>query len=302
MNNEIANNLAKLEALSLHNGRDYDRVFSLFEAESKYKGECIKNQGFFIISDSFKCFFLESIELFNLKYIPNITAPLSVNYVLFSSRIVSAFKLLCGAERIAIHGYPNQACTFLRSVFDNLVLVSAAAQGITTFENIDGIKKDANTDLKTSKKMRINTEYEIRKIMTGKKSGLSLKTIEHLDLIDNIFDLEIHSGGITRLEANPWIRGEKPLPILPLFQEREFIMFMNRYLEVIWMYHRLLPLFQPKGFRFGKKWNQKWQIIDNTLKITEESFPEQSGKEMGAAVVEFIALKFPFTQTSRLPL
>jgi hypothetical protein len=302
MNDEIAKVHENLEKISIYNGRLYGRAFNLFDAEDEYKKECVKFEGFFIISDSFKCFNLESIELFNIKCVPLMTSQISFAYSLFISRIVSTFKLLCSAERIAIHGYPTQACAFLRNVFDNLVLISAASQRITTFEKIDGLTKEPNTDLKNSKTLRIKTEREIRRIMTGNDSGLSPKTLEHLELINNLYDIEVHSGGITRLEDIPWIKGEKPLPILPKFQERSFSMFMNRYFEVIWMYHRLLPLLQPKNLNFGKKWNEEWQIIDDSLKKAQESFTIQMGSEMGAAIVEFITLKFPFTQDSRLPL
>lgn len=42
-------------------------------------------------------------------------------------------------------------------------------------------------------------------------------------------------------------------------------MFANRYNEVSWMFHRLLPNLQIGDEGFGNKWAAKWNVLDESF-------------------------------------
>jgi hypothetical protein len=292
----------RLEAISNDGGISYGRAYLLFDKEEAHSQTCLQYKGFLALTDAFKCIFLETVELLNSECLPKISDPLSEFYALFIPRLTHSFKSLCGSERLAIKGYPYQAYTILRNTFDNLVLSSAALQGMTDFYSIEGIEDGKEFDLQSSKKLRKDTEFEVRRMMTGSKSGLQQVTIEELVEWDALFDYEVHGARLSLADAKSWIQGQAPLPVLPVFQEHAFAMFMNRYCEIAWLNHRLLPLVQPAEAPLGQPWEEKWHIIDESFETMVNSLTEQLEKKIGEAFVEFVNSKFPFDAKSSFPL
>ncbi|MGI9047615.1 MAG: hypothetical protein ACR2FI_12705, partial [Burkholderiales bacterium] len=102
--------------------------------------------------------------------------------------------------------------------------------------------------------------------------------------------------------AQGWMKGTEPLPVLPNFTDSAFAIFMNRFSEVGWMTHRLVPLVQPPGIPLPDRWKEKWRMLDESFEITVESLTKQLGKNIGAAIVEFVKAKFPFNDQSQFTL
>lgn len=123
----------RLEAILEHDGIPYGRAHLLFDKEQEHAQAVLQYKGYLALSDAFKCFFLEAIELLITECRPKIVSPLSEFYSLFLPRLTHGFQSLCGAERVAIRGYPYHAYTLLRNTFDNLALTSAALQRKLTF-------------------------------------------------------------------------------------------------------------------------------------------------------------------------
>lgn len=98
------------------------------------------------------------------------------------------------------------------------------------------------------------------------------------------------------------MKGQGALPVLPKFEEMPFTMFMNRFSEVGWMLHRLIPLLQVAEAPLSDGWRDKWQVLDESFAQTVESLTQQLGKAIGAAVVELVKVKFPFTAKHVFPL
>ncbi|MBA2350917.1 MAG: hypothetical protein H0V78_03740 [Burkholderiales bacterium] len=143
----------------------------LFDEEEKYGQAILQYKGYLALSDAFKCFFLESVELLNTECRPKVKTPLSEFYPLFVPRLAHSFQSLCGAERVAIRGYPYHGYALLRNLFDNLVLTSAALQKITDFYSIEGIHPAKPFDPNAFRKLRKATEFAVRQKMTGDQSG-----------------------------------------------------------------------------------------------------------------------------------
>lgn len=292
----------RLDAISESGGVPYGRIRLLFDEEQKHQQAILQYKGYVALSDAFKCFFLETVELINTICRPKVTAPLSEFYGIFVPRLAQSFQSLCGAERVAICGYPYHGYTLLRNTFDNLILTSAALQKITDFYSIEGVIPGKPVDISAVKKMRKNTEFEVRRKMTGVDSGLSQETRDELEKWDAMFDFEVHGARLSLAGSQAWMMGQEPLPVLPQFEEMQFAMFMNRYCEVGWMVHRMMPAIQPPDVPLPGSWREKWQILDDSFEVTVNSLTKQAGKKIGAAIVELVKAKFPFNEHSTFPL
>lgn len=292
----------RLEDISRYEGVDYGRVQLLFEEEAKYGVATTKFQGYMALSDAFKCLFLEAVELINVVCRPKVTQPLSEFYAFYMPRIVHAFQSVCGAERAALHGYPLLAYTALRNVYDHNVLSSAAAQKLTTFYAIEGLEPGQPFDPVKAKKLRKDTEFDVRRKLTGAQSGLTIQTIDELAKWDALFDFETHGARLSMTSAMGWIKGTETLAVLPRFVARDFAIFMNRFCEISWMIHRLLPLLQPPSAELSDEWQTKWAIVDDSFRIIVQALTDDTGKKIGAAMVEFVTSKFPFSAKTTFPL
>ncbi len=129
----------RLQDISESDGIPYGRTRLITEEEEKYNFRVLQYKGHFALSNAFKCFFLETVELINTHCRPKVTAPVPMLYGFFVPRMVHAFHSLCGTERVAISGYPLLAYTVLRNIFDNLILSSASLQKFTDFYSIEGV-------------------------------------------------------------------------------------------------------------------------------------------------------------------
>lgn len=292
----------RLDAISEHEGIPYGRAHLLFDKEQEHEQAIHQYKGYLALSDAFKCFFLETVELNNTFSRTRVTGPLSEFYGIFVPRLVHGFQSLCGAERIAIRGYPYHAYTLLRNTFDNLVLTSAALQKVADFYSIEGVVPGEAVDIEVVKKLRKETEFAVRRKMTGRDSGLTEETREELSKWDALFDFEVHGARLSLAGAQGWMKGQEPLPVLPRFNAMQFAMFMNRYCEVGWMAHRLMPAIQPPGELLPAAWLEKWRTLDDSFEHAVYSLTRQLGKKIGAAIVEFVKAKFPFNERSTFPL
>jgi len=293
---------AKLGAISEHNGVPYGRAHLLFDAEEEHSQAALKYKGYLAQSDAFKCFFLETVELLNTECRAKVKAPLSEFYALFLPRLTHSFQSLCGGESLALKGYPYHAYTLLRNTFDNIQLAAAALQKRTDFYAIEGIDPGKPFEPRAALKLRKNTEYAVRRWMSGDQSGLNQPTIDELAQWDAMFDCEVHGARLSLADTQGWLKGAEPLPVLPVFKESAFGMFMNRFCEIGWMTHRLVPLIQPPDASLPCSWKEKWRVLDACFEVSVNSLTQQLGKNIGAAIVEFVKTKFPFNEASVFPL
>jgi hypothetical protein len=104
-----------------------------------------------------------------------------------------------------------------------------------------------------------------------------------------------------------WMKGQELLTIGPRFVINEprspdgdgqFAMYMNRFLEVAWMTHRLLPMLQTARVHFPEPWQQRWSTLDDIFQSFVFSLTANLGKPIGGAIVELVTVKFPFSEKS----
>jgi hypothetical protein len=155
---------------------------------------------------------------------------------------------------------------------------------------------------KDAKRLRKESEFSVRKKMTGIESGLSEATLHDLNLMNNLFDHEVHGAQLSLTDAVLWLQGKGPLRIVPASDEKWSTMFMNRTSEVEWMMHRLLPILQNNQVHFPDAWADTWSVIDQSFEHMMTSTSAQLGKSFGTSAVEFVKAKFPFHGASFFPL
>lgn len=301
MTDKIEETQKRLYAISEHKGVPYGRVHHVFNAEEAYRQSVLKYRGFLTLSDAFKSFFLETVEIVDIALQSELKTPSSFIYLLFVTHLTHSFQSLCGAERIATSGYPFQGYTVLRNVFDDLVLVSAALQQITDFNSIHGIDPGKELQPDEARKLRKKTDWFVREIMTGKNSGFSQQIQDELKQWNDLFDFETHGGHLSRTRALGWLKNLGPLHVLPTFDELACTMFINRFCEIGWMAHRLIPATQPPDITFSNEWKNKWRIVDDAFEGMANSLTQELGKPIGAAIVAFVKAKFPFDEHSTFP-
>lgn len=281
---------------------NYGRVHLIHETQDAFSQEVAQFSGHLALSNGFKAVFLEAIELLNSYCRPRVKVQLSEYYPQFLPRLTNAFHTLCGAECAAIHGYPHPAFTMLRNVFDDVVLVSAALQEITDFYKIEGIDPNGKFDPAAVKKARRVEEFKVRKLMTGSGSGLSADVTSVLAKLNDLFDYEVHGGRLSLADAINFMKSMGPLHVLPKFAPKTFSIFMNRFNEVGWAVHRLLPAIQPPGIFMPKNWADRWTLVDESFELAVRSLSDELSKKVGDAYAEFIRVKFPFNSGSTFPL
>lgn len=67
----------RLDAISEYDGIPYGRAHLLFDEEQKHQEAALRLTGYLALSDAFKCFFLETVELVNTVCRSKVTTPLS---------------------------------------------------------------------------------------------------------------------------------------------------------------------------------------------------------------------------------
>lgn len=290
--------VSRLEAISNDRAQLYGRLLPLFQAQQAHASTSANYKGFVALASAWKCFFFETVEKINTDIGPKVTAPMSDQYPMFIERLAQYFHGLCASEVTANAGYPLQAYTLLRNVFDSAILTSAVAQGKTDFYRLEGLDIAGQFDPAMFRKLRRKEENSVRPLMTGKESGLSDGTIAELVKWDVLFDDETHGGLLSRAYTTDWLKGTHPLPVLPAFDETRYGNFLNRFCEIAWMVHRMLPLVQPRGISFSAEWKGKWKTLDDCFLETANALAVQMSKPIGKAMMELLSSKFPFDQNS----
>ena len=90
------------------------------------------------------------------------------------------------------------------------------------------------------------------------------------------------------------MKGEKPLSLGPLPEEKTIGMYMNRNNEISWIILRTLPFLQLEPRAFGKEWARKWHVLDDSFGITIEELGNIN-KKIAWAVIALVDRKFRFT-------
>lgn len=277
---------------------DDDNLATIRQAEDRFGEQALKMYGFVALSRAFQSFVVETI-LTGRGAVQ--AAPATHTFMWLAPRVNTCFQTICAAERSAMLGYPVPAFAQLRNVFDTAVINSAVAQGFVTCDQAEGIETGKPFDPVQARRARKRIEADVNARMYGERCGLSDRAREQLRKLNSLYDDETHGQRLSRTQASQWLAGQGPMFLLPNYDEMNYALFMNRFSEVSWMVHRLLPLLRIAGSEWPHRWQERWKTLDMCFCQTLASMTRQLKKPIGAAVVEFVAAKFPFDASSTLP-
>lgn len=297
---DVAKFIQRLEAMT-----STANVNSITLAEHQFVAQAKRFHGTLTVSNAFRSFFISTIDNLNELWGPHISSsswPLGWHeiHTWVLPRLAHNFKWLCGAEQQAFAGYPYPAFAQVRNIFDSAVITSGVLQKFASYRDAEGITPGAAVDPDSTRKKRISAERAIFNRMTGRSSGLDAAIASELQKIDQMFDWETHGQRLTATESIDWFNRKGPLHFLPRFDESSFAPFMNRYLETMWLVHRLLPFVRPPNGPLPEDWRDNWTILDESLETCAFSLTAQFDKPIGRAIVEFVKAKFPFDATSTI--
>jgi len=217
------------------------------------------------------------------------------------------FRRVRAAHIASINGYPGPAHVMLRDVKDRSIFLSAVFQEHVTYTELMGITKHEPKNLDTKalneyrrrKRMRLE-KHLIEKYLTANPEFDSETTFE-LKRWNDLFNWETHGSFLSQSNSMlAWVKGEAYPQLVETGVPDSDAMMMNRFNEATWLFHRLLPNLQH-GNGFGEEWSQRWRVLDDSFWQMQESLGSM-GKKIGRAFVTFIDKKFPFDETTRLPL
>lgn len=261
-----------------------------------------KFRGYRVLNESFYSFYVETMQRTN-HYIKDGGWPKErPEYSTTLLHFVTNFRSMRAAETLLMNGYPTDGYGLYRDLKDRALFISAIIQGLTSFPKLSGISNESNPtetisdeEYKNVKRRRKAEEHRLLKIMIRKDSGLSENTLDELNHWENMFHDEVHGSRFSMfVEGGRWLKGEGPLPLGPIPNDRAITLFTNRSWEICWMHLRLLPYIQLGPVAFGDDWARRWGILDDSFRIGMQELSDM-GKKFADAVIELVDVKFPFT-------
>jgi hypothetical protein len=218
----------RLESISAPLGTATPELRRLADAEQSCAAAIGEYKGYAALSNAFKSFIISTVPRFNLEIRPRVKEALPAQYGMLFEKLVQSFQSLRAAEIAAVKGYPRQSYTILRNVFDAAVLTSAALQGFTDFERLEGIRPGEVVDIQRAKRNRKSEEQAVRHRMDGQGAGLSAETVKLLKTLDDLYDAETHGARLSTAQSVGWLKGVEPLAVVPTFLEMKASLFINR--------------------------------------------------------------------------
>lgn len=257
-----------------------------------------KFKGFRYLADAFFGFYLESIKeadkwcqansrRLSFKHYPSILLKFIVHFWSFRS-----------ADILYRSGYPLDGYALLRDLKDQVITLAAIQSGLSDYVALEGLLPNmpaptSSEGLEEMRKRRIVEENRIMRAYFGRDSGLPSEVRTQLGIWSGFFHLEVHGSRLTFYSVgSDWLAGKSALPLVPLPQDDNLTMYVNRAQEIQWMFVRLLPFLQPVENAFGPEWARRWTILEDTHRRYVEVL-YKTGKPIFPALVKFINAKFP---------
>lgn len=231
--------------------------------------------------------------------------PNTSHYSIALTMLFTALRSARAAELMSLHGYMYQGYSQLRSVKDQAFVLSAAANGMVSLDELFGAKalsvfaEGTTRDEKSKAIVKARWDAEKRVVKFLMNTDLSESTRYEMERWDRLFNWEAHRGLFTFYHDLQRVVERNPiaLSLSPVTDGYASAMFMNRSFEVSWLLLRILPVLQVPPLEFTQDWIEKWHLLDRSFRLMAESLGD-IGKKIGPAFIEFIDRKFMFSPTT----
>lgn len=272
-------------------------VHSAEDGAGDYLVDTFRGQN--VLLDSFQSFFIDTLTLTNDQIRSGGWPKDRNNYPVALVYFFNLFRRCRACEILYMKGYPLDAYALMRDIKDRAFVLAGLAHNMITFSGIMGAPatpvSDAKEYKKQSTKNRKETEHRVTNGLMGKTSGLSSDDQDNLKVWDDLFHYEVHGGHISLTQELSAISKGRIPQIGSSVDQDAFVMYMNRSAELGWMIVRLLPFLQVSEDGFGKDWQDKRLILDESFRYMVEGLGNL-GKKLGPSFIAMIDSKFVFKQ------
>lgn len=272
-----------------------ERVLEIGKHEESIKENLVHAFGGFAhLLDPFLDFYLESLQLCASRS----QQDWSWKSIVIISMHVSSFWRFRASYIIFWSGYYADALSLIRGLYENAILLAAIGGEAINVSDMHSRLTDTEIQelsieeaLKKIRTHHIKLDKKLSEVMVGKESRLTEKSQKEIKRFVNIMHDSIHKSrmNFTWL-VEPLIKGDHHLPFLPEYSEKSASLYVNFSLFTGWMMLRCIGLLQVKHNEFGEAWMAKYEVLDESFKISVADFE----KPMGRAIEELVNTKFVF--------
>jgi hypothetical protein len=295
---------SRLREYFTHNKILGGNMLPLFDEESRIgNGFWQEFRGHGDLCESSQSFALETLRLITSETILA-GNQLNDSYQHVFVDFLMLFRRLRASNILSLNGYFGPGYSLLRDIADKSIQLSALGQDLVTYKDLMGIRDDDNpngdrTELTNRfRRQRKNVDRSLAEQFYERKSGLGIEDEWELARWRDLFDRETHGSYLSASTAMlEWVQGNAPLTVVDNAVTSKS-MFMNRYTEVAWLVHRLLPTIQIGNDGFGPTWAKRWFILDESFWQMETGLAEIN-KKIADTFIRFIDIKFPFDPNVR---
>lgn len=252
--------------------------------------------GQIVMMDSFFSFFVETVKT-AAQFAQENGIPKSCRYyplqILFCVTMFHSFR---AAHNLLLRGYPLDGFALLRDLKDRAMFLGALIHGKTTLLKLNGIMPGQQVTEKNRSRIRMAVKDEEQRIldeMLRGKSGLAPEIRKVLQGWEQLFNLEVHGSMLTWVQGLDWLRGKEALSFGPVPNEKSEAVYLNRETEIGWFVTKTFPFLQLEPGAFGKEWEEKLFVLDDSFRVMVEGL-EKLGKKIGEAIRILVEKKFTF--------
>jgi hypothetical protein len=219
---------------------------------------------------------------------------------------VTQFRGMRAAEILSVNGYPLDGYALQRNLKDQAIFIGSVVTAISSFPALYGLKRTAGAKQPWSEedhervfRDRLDEEARVLDHTIGRRSGLAEEHINALGRWNRLFNVQVHGARLASMrEADALVMNKKSFSVGPRIDNGGSAMYMNRSNEVAWMMLRTLPFLQLEDAPFDKSWQEKWTVLDESLRSTVEGLGDL-GKKIAPAFIAMIDSKFGASPASR---
>jgi hypothetical protein len=272
-------------------------VQSSEDTAGSYVVRTFRGQAFLL--DSFLSFLVDTLKLANQQVSANGWPQDRPHYSVAHIYFFNLFRRCRACEILYNKGYPLDAYALMRDIKDRAFLLAGVAHNMITFSGVIGAPATPINDPKDYKKKttqnRKAAEHRITNRLMGETSGLASNVQADLKNWDDLFHYEVHGAQVSLTQELKGL-SEGGIPeIGPSVFKDAYLMYINRSSELSWLLVRMLQFLQLTEGGFGKDWEGKRQVLDESFRYVLEDF-SSLGKQLGASFITMVNTKFSFKQ------
>ena len=289
----------RLEVNFLNHQASLDKLIAIaqleYEAFEKFNKDFV---GHSRLTDSSLIFSLNTLQQTSTFKADNLGQHNAYSFIAIDMFMM--LRKLRASSLLAGFGYHGPAYSLLRDIRDKSILLSACFQGKANYEDLAGVdlgipKTATRTERRNrARKKRKSAEKAVFLDFLDFKE-FATNERENLEIWKELFDMENHGSSMSAAAATQtWHIDRTPLVLVNTDDLSLKVSYINRFCEVSWMFHRLLPNLQTPASRFDGDWKRHWDILDHSFWQTQIGMKD-IGKKIGEAIIQLVGSRFPFS-------